>query len=121
MRRLITLCVMVVALCCMSQVQAKEVSPARTTDGKEVTRLLIDREKVTVVYADGSKGVVEDKIVVKNSRSSAVETIKTDESLNVTKADGIYDLQGRRVREANLMPGVYVKVSGGKSSKFIKK
>ena len=59
--------------------------------------------------------------MVKNSRSSAVETIKTDESLNVTKADGIYDLQGRRVREANLMPGVYVKVSGGKSSKIIKK
>ncbi len=93
---------------------------ARTVDGKQVTRLVFDREQVTVIYADGTVETSDYPEIVWAPETSGVYELNVD-NRSVTTDNGTYDLQGRRINPDNAQPGVYVERRDGKTVKVIKK
>lgn len=90
-----------------------------TTDGKEVARLKIDCEQVTIVYANGTEKAGVDEVEVRRVRkSTAVEDVKV--SPEATAPHEWYTLDGKRLANEPTAPGIYLKREAKQFVKVIK-
>ena len=113
---------LICTLAIFASAQETATSPAITTNGRPVSRVTFDREKVTIHYTDGTQEIVDEATIVRRNKVTGINAVKADESTSAScDSDGIYDLQGRRVDERNLTAGIYVKRIGNKAIKFVKR
>ena len=87
--------------------------------GKEVKRVIFDREKVTIEYRDAQvRTDVQEALIVRQSSFSSVQDIKSTDN----GKRQIYDLQGRPVENLDMMSGgIFIVREGDKVYKLIKK
>lgn len=74
--------------------------------------------KYVALYRYGSAAnYVQRFIVERNNKPTGVEAIEAE----IDGTEAIYDLNGVRVSGENLVPGIYIRKSGNKTSKFVVK
>lgn len=99
---------------------ARKIHVAQTLDGRTVTRVTFDGERVTLWYENGNDDDVDLTTIISQERYTAIDEVNINKAAT-DKQDGLYDLQGRRVSDSDLTPGIYVQRRDGKSVKVIKK
>ena len=89
---------------------ARKIHVAQTFDG----------ERVTLWYENGNDDDVDLTTIISQERYTAIDEVNINKAAT-DKQEGLYDLQGRRVSDSDLTPGIYVQRRDGKSVKVIKK
>ena len=91
--------------------------------GKTVKRITFDRERVTLVYSDGTKAENVQKAVIKakgNDEQGTATGIARVKAGSVAQRTW-YTMDGRRLQGEPRVQGVYVVKEGDKVRKIIKK
>ena len=86
---------------------------------KTVKRIVFDRERVTLIYADGTADENVEQTTIK--RKTSPTGIKTPKTKTTTTKTVWYTMDGRPLQREPKDKGVYLKKEGDKIRKTVKK
>ena len=98
---------------------AQAQSTAVAKNGKQVKRITFDREKVSVLYSDGTKDENVTDFVARRNTSMGIKIVKGKQEPNGA-ATRWYTVDGRRLQAQPSGNGVYIKREGQRVHKVKK-
>ena len=104
-----------------------------TIEKQDGTKVSVSASGLTITFADGSLKAGQTSIsltelsrmyfsTTDESTATGIDSLPTATTTNSQKADGIYDLSGRRLgdlsQRSSLRKGIYIFISNGKATKI---